>query len=113
MLDRAESEGRILLTRDNDFWQIAVQHRSPLKRSGESFCSEFILQLPKISRRSYVRLSTQTPRGLDTSASSQWREFRWWRRAESEGPTSPAETSRISVPDVVLHNRTLLFARIR
>jgi predicted nuclease of predicted toxin-antitoxin system len=34
MLDRAESEGRILLTRDNDFWQIAVQHRSPLKRSG-------------------------------------------------------------------------------
>jgi predicted nuclease of predicted toxin-antitoxin system len=33
-LDLAESEARILLTLDKDFWQIAVQRRSPLQRSG-------------------------------------------------------------------------------
>jgi len=30
LLDRAESEARIVLTLDKDFWQIAVQRRSPL-----------------------------------------------------------------------------------
>lgn len=34
LLDRAESEARIVLTRDKDFWQIAVQRRSPLEQSG-------------------------------------------------------------------------------
>ncbi len=34
LLDRAESEARIVLTLDKDFWQIAVQRRSPLERSG-------------------------------------------------------------------------------
>lgn len=34
LLDLAESEARILLTLDKDFWQIAVQRRSPLERSG-------------------------------------------------------------------------------
>jgi predicted nuclease of predicted toxin-antitoxin system len=34
LLDRAEFEGRILLTLDKDFWQIAVQRRSPLEQSG-------------------------------------------------------------------------------
>jgi predicted nuclease of predicted toxin-antitoxin system len=33
-LDLAESEARIVLTLDKDFWQIAVQRRSPLDQSG-------------------------------------------------------------------------------
>ena len=34
LLDLAESEGRILLTLDKDFWQVAVQRRTPLRQSG-------------------------------------------------------------------------------
>lgn len=34
LLDLAESEARIVVTLDKDFWQIAVQRRSPLERSG-------------------------------------------------------------------------------
>lgn len=34
LLDRAESEARILLTLDKDFWQIAMQRRHPLICSG-------------------------------------------------------------------------------
>jgi predicted nuclease of predicted toxin-antitoxin system len=34
LLDRAEAEGRILLTLDKDFWQIAIQRRRPLQQSG-------------------------------------------------------------------------------
>jgi len=34
LLDLAESEARILLTLDKDFWQIAVQRRGPLEHSG-------------------------------------------------------------------------------
>jgi len=34
ILDLAESEGCVVLTVDKDFWQIAVQRRIPLKRSG-------------------------------------------------------------------------------
>lgn len=34
LLERAESEARIVLTLDKDFWQIAVQRRVPLERSG-------------------------------------------------------------------------------
>lgn len=34
LLGLAESESRILLTLDKDFWQIAVQRRVPLRRSG-------------------------------------------------------------------------------
>lgn len=33
-LNLAESEARIVLTLDKDFWQIAVQRRVPLDRSG-------------------------------------------------------------------------------
>jgi predicted nuclease of predicted toxin-antitoxin system len=33
-LDFAEVEARIILTLDKDFWQIAVQRRTPLERSG-------------------------------------------------------------------------------
>lgn len=34
LLDLAESEARVMLTLDKDFWQIAVQRRVPLERSG-------------------------------------------------------------------------------
>ena len=34
LLDFAESEARIVLTLDKDFWQIAVQRRVPLEQSG-------------------------------------------------------------------------------
>jgi predicted nuclease of predicted toxin-antitoxin system len=34
LLDRAETEARIVLTLDKDFWQIAVQRRTPLEQSG-------------------------------------------------------------------------------
>ena len=34
LLDLAEADGRVLLTLDKDFWQIAIQRRRPLERSG-------------------------------------------------------------------------------
>ena len=34
LLDLAEEEGRVLLTIDKDFWQLAIQKRRPLDRSG-------------------------------------------------------------------------------
>lgn len=34
LLELAESEARIMLTLDKDFWQIAVQRRTPLEQSG-------------------------------------------------------------------------------
>ena len=34
LLDVAESEARVLMTLDKDFWQIAVQRRVPLEQSG-------------------------------------------------------------------------------
>jgi predicted nuclease of predicted toxin-antitoxin system len=34
LLDLAESEARIVLTLDKDFWQIAFQRRTPMVRSG-------------------------------------------------------------------------------
>ena len=34
LLERAEAEARVLLTLDKDFWQIAIQRREPLERSG-------------------------------------------------------------------------------
>jgi predicted nuclease of predicted toxin-antitoxin system len=34
LLDLAESEERTVLTLDKDFWQLAVQRRIPLERSG-------------------------------------------------------------------------------
>src|SRR5450631_3189282 len=34
LLDIAESQARIVLTLDTDFWQIAVQRRIPLEQSG-------------------------------------------------------------------------------
>ena len=34
LLEFAESEARIMLTLDKDFWQIAIQRRIPLEQSG-------------------------------------------------------------------------------
>ncbi len=34
LLERAEAEGRVVMTLDKDFWQIALQRPIPLKRSG-------------------------------------------------------------------------------
>ena len=34
LLERAEAEARLVLTLDKDFWQIALQRREPLERSG-------------------------------------------------------------------------------
>ena len=34
LLNLAESDARIMLTLDKDFWQIAVQRRVPLEQSG-------------------------------------------------------------------------------
>src|SRR5262245_37391022 len=34
LLERAEADGRIVLTLDKDFWQIALQRPIPLRRSG-------------------------------------------------------------------------------
>ena len=34
LLDMAEADGRVLLTLDKDFWQLAMQRRKPLERSG-------------------------------------------------------------------------------
>src|SRR5579872_3427887 len=34
LLERAEVEGRVILTLDKDFWQIALQRPVPLTRSG-------------------------------------------------------------------------------
>src|SRR5258708_5324760 len=34
LLDLAESEARVVVTLDRDFWQIALQRRAPLERSG-------------------------------------------------------------------------------
>jgi predicted nuclease of predicted toxin-antitoxin system len=34
LLGLAETEGRMILTLDKDFWQIAVQRRVPLEQSG-------------------------------------------------------------------------------
>ena len=34
LLERAEADGRLLLTLDKDFWQLALQRPIPLKRCG-------------------------------------------------------------------------------
>lgn len=34
LLDRAEAEGRVILTLDRDFWQLALQRLNRLKESG-------------------------------------------------------------------------------
>jgi predicted nuclease of predicted toxin-antitoxin system len=54
LLEFAESEARIMLTLDKDFWQIAVQRRILSNDPGWS-CSGCIPRLPGISNRSSAR----------------------------------------------------------
>src|ERR1039457_2509978 len=51
LLNLAESEARIMLTLDKDFWQIAVQRRVPLEQSGVVLFRVHP-RLPGISNRS-------------------------------------------------------------
>jgi len=98
-----------VLTLDKDFRQIAVQRRSPLEQSGVILFRVHPATPENIAR--LVRaLSRQTRRGLDTSASSRWTEFRWWRRAESEAPSfSRAEASaEIPTADRIAYVSVLL-----
>jgi predicted nuclease of predicted toxin-antitoxin system len=55
LLDLAEAEARIVLTLDKDFWQIAVQRRSPLEQSGVVLFRVHPGR-PKGWRRLYARL---------------------------------------------------------
>ncbi|HWB84629.1 MAG TPA: DUF5615 family PIN-like protein [Bryobacteraceae bacterium] len=52
LLEIAEAEGRVLLTLDKDFWQIAVQRRQPLENSGV-ILSASTRRYPRTSRRWY------------------------------------------------------------
>jgi predicted nuclease of predicted toxin-antitoxin system len=77
LLDLAESEARIVLTLDKDFWQVAVQRRSPLERSGivlfrvHPATPETLAPLV----RAFVDADASGP---DTSALSRPTEFRCW-----------------------------------
>src|SRR5581483_12129316 len=74
LLDRAESEARIVLTLDKDFWQIAVQRRSPLEKSGVILFRVHPATPENLAP--LVRLSRLTRRGPHTSASSRRTAFR-------------------------------------
>ena len=69
LLDRAENEGRVVLTLDCNFWQLALQRRGALERS-ESFSSGFIPRFLKMSRRWSFRCCVPRTNGSATSASS-------------------------------------------
>jgi predicted nuclease of predicted toxin-antitoxin system len=75
VLDLAESEARIVLTLDKDFWQIALQRRVRLEQSGVVLF-RIHPATPEQLKLSCVRLSLQIGSGLDTSASSPSTEFR-------------------------------------
>jgi predicted nuclease of predicted toxin-antitoxin system len=87
LLDLAESEARIVLTLDKDFWQIAVQRRIPLQQSGVALF-RVIRQHRRISSRSFGRLLRRIGRGPDTSASSPPTGFRCWLLERVDGPLS-------------------------
>jgi predicted nuclease of predicted toxin-antitoxin system len=53
LLDMAETEARIVLTLDKDFWQFAVQRRIPLEQSGVVLFRVHP-RLPRDSGRLYV-----------------------------------------------------------
>lgn len=83
ILDRAESESRIVLTLDHDFWQIALQRRVPLKQSGVVLFRAH----PAIATnlRPLIKAFTRANRlGSDTSASSRQTESRCCLLAEND-----------------------------
>ncbi|MGA7236423.1 MAG: DUF5615 family PIN-like protein [Bryobacteraceae bacterium] len=79
VLDLGESEGRLVLTLDKDFWQIALQRRIPWRNPALS-CSDPIPLRRKISYVSFGRLSNRRRIGPHTSASFSLRGFKWWQR---------------------------------
>jgi hypothetical protein len=64
------SEGRIVLTLDKDFWQIAVQRRVPLEQSCAILFRACLCRSRKV--------------GPDTAASSPQTEFRCWLLEEDD-----------------------------
>jgi predicted nuclease of predicted toxin-antitoxin system len=71
LLDLAEVDGRVLLTLDKDFWQIAIQRRQPLERSGV-ICFVSIRRLRGTSLRSCSAQWKPTKNGAGTPASLPW-----------------------------------------
>lgn len=67
LLELAEAEGRILITLDKDFWQIAVQRRVPLNQAGVVLFRT-ILPLPGIWRLWCGHLFNRMCHGLLPSA---------------------------------------------
>ena len=60
ILERAESEGRLLLTLDRDFWQLAMQRPKGLERSG--------VVLVRIHPAASAKVETMTLRVLECAA---------------------------------------------
>jgi len=73
LLDFAESEARIVLTLDKDFWQIAIQRPMPIEQSGVVLFR--VHPATAKGLEPLVRaLWRRTRNGRDTSASSEWME---------------------------------------
>ena len=62
LLERAEAEGRVVMTLDKDFWQIALQRPIPLKRSGVILFRVF-RRFHKAWRHSWIQLFAPNSRG--------------------------------------------------
>jgi len=59
LLEQAEAQARLVLTLDKDFWQIALQRREPLKRSGVILFRVH----PAVPRQCHAHRSTRPQRG--------------------------------------------------
>ena len=75
LLDLAESEARMMLTLDRDFWQIAIQRRTPLKSSGVVLFRAHPATPENIEPLVWTFLAANKP-WLDISASSPQTAFR-------------------------------------
>lgn len=64
LLDRAEEEGRLILTLDKDFWQIAVQRPDPISR-----CGVMLFRVHPAIAETLTPLAKQALRG----AGERWR----------------------------------------
>src|ERR1039458_1146545 len=77
LLGSSESEARIVLTLDKDFWQIAVQRRVPLKQS-DVVLFRAHPAIPANFGPLARTLSRRIGHGPDTSASSPPTGFKCW-----------------------------------
>jgi predicted nuclease of predicted toxin-antitoxin system len=75
LLERAEADGRVVLTLDKDFWQIALQRPIPLTRCGVILFRLFPA-IPENLNLLLIQLFAPSIPGLDTSASSPKRPLR-------------------------------------